>query len=80
LSDHQQFVIVNDLLSTLLSIPLGILPGSIPSPLLFLFYKNYLRQGSNLLSFLFADDTTLMGSDSNLAIFACVNAGFRKVE
>jgi hypothetical protein len=80
LSNRQQFVTVNGFSSTLLSIILGVPQGSILGPLLFLVYINDLPQCSNLLSLLFADDTTLFDSDSNIDdLVSRVNIEFKKV-
>jgi hypothetical protein len=80
LSNHQQFVPVNGTSSNSLSILLGVPQGSILGPLLFLIYINDLPICSKLCSFLFADDTTLLVSNSNLAqLFSFVNQEFRKI-
>jgi hypothetical protein len=80
LSDRQQFVIVNGMPSTLLYILLGVPQGSILGPLLFLIYINDLPDCSSLLSFLFADDTTLLDSDHDINLLVSrVNQEFKKV-
>ncbi len=80
LSQRQQFVLVNGMSSTLLSILLGVPQGSILGPLLFLIYINDLPQCSSLLSFLFADDTTLLDSDHDInTLVTRVNCEFKKI-
>jgi hypothetical protein len=80
LADRKQFVTVNGISSDLLCIILGVPQGSILGPLLFLIYINDLPQCSKLCSFLFADDTTLLSSNSNIEnLIADVNVEFRKV-
>jgi hypothetical protein len=80
LLNRQQFVSINGTSSNLLCILLGVPQGSILGPLLFLIYINDLPLCSKLWSFLFADDTTLLASNSNLSdLFAFVNQEFRKV-
>jgi hypothetical protein len=65
LSNRKQFVHINGSNSLLLNILIGVPQGSILGPLLFLVYINDLPLCSELISFLFADDTTLLMSDSN---------------
>jgi hypothetical protein len=80
LSDRKQFVTVNGMQSNLLNILLGVPQGSILGPLLFLLYINDLPSCSDLLTLLFADDTTLSDSDSDLStLFDRVNVEFKKV-
>ena len=80
LSNRKQLVYVNGLNSSLLDILIGVPQGSILGPLLFLIYINDLPNCSALLALLFADDTTLYLSDSNLNnLIAKVNCEFKKV-
>jgi hypothetical protein len=80
LSQRQQFVVINGHSSSLIHILLGVPQGSILGPLLFLVYINDLPNCSKLLSFLFADDTTLLDSDTDItALTDRVNIEFRKV-
>ncbi len=80
LSQRQQLVLVNGHSSSLLHILLGVPQGSILGPLLFLIYINDLPTCSKLLSFLFADDTTLLDSDSKITnLLPRVNEEFKKV-
>jgi hypothetical protein len=80
LSDRKQFVTIDNNLSDLLNIILGVPQGSILGPLLFLVYINDLPECSKLFSLLFADDTTLLLSHSNLdTLISIVNTEFKKV-
>jgi hypothetical protein len=80
LTDRQQFVTINGASSNLLSILLGVPQGSILGPLLFLIYINDLPMCSKLISFLFADDTTLLASNANInQLFSFVNEEFKKI-
>ncbi len=56
MSDRKQFVTIDNNLSDLLNIILGVPQGSILGPLLFLVHINDLPECSKLLSLLFADD------------------------
>ena len=66
LFNRQQFVFLNGTCSSLLIIKTGVPQGSILGPLLFLIYVNDLPNASCLLTLLFADDTTLMFSHSDI--------------
>ena len=63
LSDCQQYVEINGVSSTLLSLKTGVPQGSISGPLLFLIYMNDIPQASSHFKFiLYADDTTLFST------------------
>jgi len=80
LTNRQQFVHVNGHSSSLIQILLGVPQGSILGPILFLLYINDLPLSSNLISLLFADDTTLLAcSDTIEDLLNFVNLEFRKV-
>jgi Reverse transcriptase (RNA-dependent DNA polymerase) len=66
LQERMQFVTINGVESTKLEIKKGVPQGSILGPILFLIYINDLPQCSALITFLFADDTTLLASGENL--------------
>jgi hypothetical protein len=80
LSNRKQFVYLNGKSSSLLEILLGVPQGSILGPILFLIYTNDLPLSSLLKSLLFADDTALLASGSNIeALTDFVNEEFHKV-
>ena len=67
LADREQCVQVNNATSDFEYIKHGVPQGSILGPLLFLLYINDIAQSSPLLEFyLFADDTTIFISDSDV--------------
>ena len=66
--ERNQFVSIKEKVSPLLDISLGVPQGSILGPLLFILYINDLPLASELLTLLFADDTTLLMSHDDLNI------------
>ena len=80
LKGRMQFVSVNNSISNTLTIRKGVPQGSILGPLLFLIYINDLPNHTNLLAFLFADDTTLMESGDNINdLIEKINIEFQKI-
>jgi len=80
LSNRKQFVYLNGKSSSLLEILLGVPQGSILGPILFLIYINDLPLSTLLKSLLFADDTALLASGSNIDdLTEFVNNEFHKV-
>ena len=77
LTNRQQYVFLNGASSSSLSTRVGVPQGSILGPLLFLIYINDLPGASNLLTLLFADDTTLLFSHSDIVqLVTIVNEEF----
>ena len=67
LTDREQCVQVNDVLSDYEAVLHGVPQGSILGPLFFLLYINDIAQSSKILSFyLFADDTTILHSEKDI--------------
>ena len=80
LHNRKQMVFIDGKLSSILDILIGVPQGSILGPLLFLIYINDLPICSELIALLFADDTTLYLSDSNIErLIVRVNCEFKKV-
>lgn len=67
LTNRKQFVSYNNVTSSYENVKCGVPQGSILGPLLFILYMNDICTTSNKLSFiLFADDTTVFHSNSNI--------------
>ena len=66
LSNRKQFTIVNDEISSTLTILCGVPQGSTLGPLLFLLYINDITSASEFAVSLFADDTCLLESHKSL--------------
>ena len=80
LKERKQFVSIREKVSPLLNISLGVPQGSILGPLLFILYINDLPMASELLTLLFADDTTLLLSHDDLnVLIENINTEFRKI-
>ena len=80
LTDRKQFVTINKSSSPLLNITLGVPQGSILGPLLFILYINDLQLSSKFLALLFADDTTLLLTHSNIdELMVMANTEFQKI-
>ena len=80
LVDRRQLVHIGGLNSKFLDVLTGVPQGSILGPLLFLIYINDLPMCSELIALLFADDTTLILSDSNIDLLVSrVNIAFKHV-
>jgi hypothetical protein len=80
LCGRKQYVTINNSYSEVSDITIGVPQGSILGPILFIIYINDLPSCSNFLSLLFADDTTLLLSHSDInVLIQIVNLEFRKV-
>ena len=80
LSERQQYVSLDGIISNMLEIAIGVPQGSILGPILFLIYINDLPECSTLLALLFADDTTLLASGDNIDdLIIYVNEELRKI-
>ena len=82
LTNRQQYVALGDTQSSLQTVRCGIPQGSSLGPLLFLLYINDIPNSSNKLSFrIFADDTNIFTSSSNLKqLETTVNEELKKVK
>lgn len=78
---HKQHVMIDGVLSDVLSIDLGVPQGSNLGPLLFLIYVNDLPGVSNLITKLFADDTCLFLSANSVSeLQYLVNKELKNIE
>ena len=82
LSDRKQYVKIDKNKSSILTSSIGTPQGSVISPLLFLIFINDIVNSSDILNFsLFADDTCIYASDSNLEnLYVRVNHEILQVE
>ena len=81
LTDRSQCVCIDDIWSTFLQIKCGVPQGSILGPMLFIIYINDILKSSYLFQFImFADDTNLFASHSNLGeLLTIVNQEIAKI-
>ena len=68
LTNRKQATCINESISVLDLIEWGVPQGSVLGPLLFLIFINDIPRASELLTWLFADDTALVASASNLEL------------
>ena len=68
LSERMQVVDIDGTLSPTKTINIGVLQGSVLGPLLFLCFINDFPLSTILLTILFADDTTVLDQDDDLAV------------
>ena len=80
LSNRQQYVDINGNTSTSRPLDISVLQGSILGPILFLCFINDLPITTELLALLFADDTAIVDSDTDLRILiGRVNIELQKI-
>ena len=81
LSDRKQIVKFYEYRSSMKTISCGVPQGSVLGPLLFLLYVNDIHRSSTLLSFiLFADDTNIFNSHSDInTLITTTNEELKKV-
>ena len=80
LSDRKQFTEIDGSKSSNQIIDISVLQGSILGPILFLCFINDLNLSTELLTLLFADDTAIVDSDSDINILINrVNCELQKV-
>ena len=81
LSNRKQVTVVDDCVSLLELIEWGVPQGSVLGPLLFLIFINDIPHASELATWLFADDTSLVASASNLPLLQSImNTEVEKVQ
>ena len=75
LSNWKQYVSVKNFSSSMSNIALGVPPGSVLGPVLFLLYNNDMHRSSDQMRFVhFVDNTTVFASDSDINnVHASVN-------
>jgi hypothetical protein len=80
LTGRSQVVDINGTHSTPRDIDISVIQGSILGPILFLIYINDLPNATNLLTFMFADDTSTLKSMTDLnELISFVNAELKKM-
>ena len=80
LSNRMQYTEINGSKSTELPIDISVLQGSILGPILFLCFINDLHLATLLLTFLFADDTAVVDSDTDLpSLINRINSELQKI-
>ena len=81
LTNRKQYTLVNGVSSQQMAIDIGVPQGSVLGPLLFLLYINDLPLASKSIIKMFADDTCLVFSSSNLnELQIMINCEVRKID